>query len=210
MIWIHFAKYQMHPFVSFSNNYEYMNEVYLKPWCRVGVYAMGLALGYIIYKTKLKYRLRRTTLVLGWIIAACLAIFVAYITYLEHKKEDSYWPIEFRIAHETICRPIWALCICWVVFTCVNGQGGFINSVLSWSFWVPLTKITYGAYLLHLLLIDNIIDSNMRATYYLNIFHVAFEFVGVFVFSYAFSFIFSLLIEAPCMGLEKILLKKKK
>ncbi|XP_050405941.2 nose resistant to fluoxetine protein 6 [Patella vulgata] len=41
------------------HNQEYMDKVYLNPWSRIGVYAVGLALGYILLKTKAKYRFKK-------------------------------------------------------------------------------------------------------------------------------------------------------
>ena len=34
----------------FSANY--MKDVYMAPWCRIGPYIIGLMVGYILYKTK--------------------------------------------------------------------------------------------------------------------------------------------------------------
>ena len=36
-----------------------MADVYIKPWCRVGPYAVGLILGYILHVTRGKYTMTK-------------------------------------------------------------------------------------------------------------------------------------------------------
>ena len=31
-----------------------------------------------------------------------------------------------------------------------QGYGGVVNSFLSWSFWAPLSRLTYSCYLIHI------------------------------------------------------------
>ena len=38
----------------------------------------------------------------------------------------------------------------WVTFACCRGYGGFINDFLSWSFWMPISKISFMTYLFHM------------------------------------------------------------
>lgn len=49
----------------------------------------------------------------------------------------------------TFHKLFWGLALAWVVFACVNGYGGYINSFLSWGFFLPLAKLSYMVYLLH-------------------------------------------------------------
>ena len=42
-----------------ANLAEYMTTVYYKPWCRVGPYAVGLILGYILHVTRGKYTMTK-------------------------------------------------------------------------------------------------------------------------------------------------------
>ena len=44
----------------------------------------------------------------------------------------------------------WSLALAWIVFSCHKGYGGIVNSFLSWEAWIPLSKLTYGAYLIHI------------------------------------------------------------
>ena len=44
----------------------------------------------------------------------------------------------------------WSLALFWVVFSCIQGKGGLINSFLSWGAFTVLGRLTYFAYLNHI------------------------------------------------------------
>lgn len=37
----------------------YTNQYYVKPWCRMGPYIIGILFGYLLYKTKSKLRINK-------------------------------------------------------------------------------------------------------------------------------------------------------
>ena len=80
---------------------------------------------------------------------------------------DSFTTLE-AVIYRCFSKTGWSLALSWVVFSCHNGYGGtkklkdypvscnsstfylgIINSFLSWEAFVPLSKLTYGAYLNH-------------------------------------------------------------
>lgn len=50
-------------------------------------------------------------------------------------------------------KPAWALCLAWVSFACMNGNGEIINKFLSLPLFQVLSKITYSTYLVHMTLL---------------------------------------------------------
>lgn len=44
----------------------------------------------------------------------------------------------------------WGLGLAWIVFACVHGYGGPVNTFLCWSVFQPLGKLTYCTFLVHL------------------------------------------------------------
>ena len=44
----------------------------------------------------------------------------------------------------------WALAVGWVIFACCRGYGGWINELLSWKAFVPLSRVSYIIYLIHM------------------------------------------------------------
>ena len=43
----------------------------------------------------------------------------------------------------------WALALAWIIFACHYGYGGVINDILSGKAYIPLTRISFSAYLIH-------------------------------------------------------------
>lgn len=48
-------------------------------------------------------------------------------------------------------RIAWPLALCWIIWACQNGLAPIVNEFLSWSFWQPLSKLSYCLYIWHLL-----------------------------------------------------------
>ena len=53
-------------------------------------------------------------------------------------------------AYAALFRIGWSVALGWVIFACVHGHGGFINSFLSWGLFTSLSRLTYFTYLIHL------------------------------------------------------------
>lgn len=52
----------------------------------------------------------------------------------------------------SLTREAWPLALCWVIFACMQGFGGLANSFLSCPLWQPLSKLSFSAYIWHLLI----------------------------------------------------------
>lgn len=47
-------------------------------------------------------------------------------------------------------RPAWGLGTIGIIFVASYGHANLLRQSLSWSPWVPLSKLVYGAYLIHM------------------------------------------------------------
>jgi hypothetical protein len=47
------------------------------------------------------------------------------------------------VLYMAFARPIWTLGVAILTFLCVTGEGGVVNSMLSWYIWDPIAKLTY-------------------------------------------------------------------
>ncbi|XP_046563521.1 nose resistant to fluoxetine protein 6-like [Haliotis rubra] len=188
---------------------DYSKYIYAVPWCRVGVFGIGLFLGYVLHKTKCKVKLPRFVLVLGWQLALAIGLMCAYFPYDDWKDGIPDWDLNTTIIFTTLSRPGWAVFVSWIIFVCCTGNGGVVNRLLSWGVWIPLGRLTYGAYLIHPALLAYTTFST-RTLVYFNIVHFSYNFIGTFVVSYGLAFILCVLVESPCVGLEKAVLTKMK
>ncbi|XP_067687082.1 O-acyltransferase like protein-like [Haliotis asinina] len=193
----------------FMNHAVFLRKVYIQPWCRVGVFAIGMLLGVLLHRTKCKLKIPRYLLVLGWLVFLAIGLLCCYITYDQMREADRQWGVNTRIAYQTLSRPAWALSVSWIILVCCTGNGGVINSILSWSAWIPLGRLTYGAYLIHTVVLSYT-SCSVRSLRYADLALVSYHFIGTFAVSYALSFITCVLVESPCVGLEKVVLTRLK
>ncbi|XP_048774648.2 nose resistant to fluoxetine protein 6-like [Ostrea edulis] len=185
----------------------YMEKYYMKPWCRMGPYIIGILFGYLLFKTKGKVRIHKILNLMIWLVAAVLACLVLYGLH----DAVNYNPLSDGVSalYNATNRTVWGACVCWVIFACATGNGGFVNTLLSWSPFGPLARLSYCVYLVHpvLMYVDYY---SSRVPMYLTDFSGIYLFLGNLVLSNMVAFVASLAFEAPMMGLEKVLLRKER
>lgn len=188
-----------------------MSLTYVKPYCRISPYLVGMVTGYLLLHAK-DWRLPskvQTYLfnMAGWCVAIALALSTLYGQYKVIRKDN---PVPFsraeNIIYGTFSRFAWSLALAWVIFACHNGLGGLVNKFLSARFWIPLGRLTYCAYLVHPIIIFALFMSFDTVRAYSDM-HMAFCYVGVLGISYAVAFIVSVCVEYPMMQLEKFIFK---
>merc|ERR1711884_483424 len=59
------------------------------------------------------------------------------------------WNSFQSIMYNCFSKTGWSLALAWIIFSCHKGYGGVVNSFLSWKAWIPLSRLTYAAYLIH-------------------------------------------------------------
>jgi len=119
----------------------------MRPWFRIGPYFVGMWMGYALFKIgKRPVKLPKLAVVGGWMLSTCvaLALLLGIIPYFDPKNEDSVVGSAF---YAGLSRFSWGIVICWIIFACSKGYGGWVNSFLSWKAFVPLGRLTFCVYL---------------------------------------------------------------
>lgn len=81
--------------------------------------------------------------------------------------------------------------------------------LLSHEFWVPLSRLTYGAYLSHgVFMVFR--EYNTERGEWASSFDAFLFFFAFITFSYTFAFLTGILIEMPCLALVKEFIVKRK
>ncbi|OWF53620.1 Nose resistant to fluoxetine protein 6 [Mizuhopecten yessoensis] len=184
---------------------DYFPNYYIKPYCRMGPYIIGIIAGYILYRTGGKYKIKTPLNLFIWAFMTTLGCLVVYGTYEE--TNGNAMSVGVAALYNAVHKTLWGVCVCWVVFACVTGNGGYINTILSWSPFVPLGRLTYCAYLVHPLVMYAYYSS-LRQGIYGTDFNIIYLFMGHLVISYMVAFVISLAFESPMMALERTILKK--
>ncbi|BFZ22751.1 hypothetical protein BsWGS_25791 [Bradybaena similaris] len=180
---------------------NYFSLIYVKPYSRIGVYCIGLALGYLLFKCDRQMKFRKIPLYLGWVVSGVVIILLPYITYLENREGGQAWSGLQTAVYEAISRPAWALAVSWVIFACSTGQGAFVGKLLSWNMFLPLCRITYGVFLLHPILISVVIESSHNH-FYLDFGELIYTYLPILICSWGVAFILISCVECPFTTFE--------
>ncbi|KAF8795657.1 Nose resistant to fluoxetine protein 6 like protein [Argiope bruennichi] len=177
--------------------------IYDKPYCRIAPYIIGVILGFMLYKLSDKKNFMNWwQQALGWALAAFCSLSVVFGLYhVEMSRTTSLF-------YNALCRSSFTIGLAWVIFVCETGHGGFITKFLSWKLFIPLSRLTYCAYLVHPILIHAYYQAYPTALYFTELLMVT-NFMGFLIMSYGIAFLFSLTFESPLMNLEKLIVKRK-
>ncbi|XP_041479403.1 nose resistant to fluoxetine protein 6-like [Lytechinus variegatus] len=199
--------YQQPPYNDRLADYPEQDVTYAKPYTRIPPYLVGMVMGYIIFKLKGKQlKLKKIYVFTGWLIALGTLFAVVYGAYGCLNRYIEQWE---SMIYLTVGRLAWGIGIAWIIFACLNGYGGPIGVLLDWSFWIPMARLTYCAYLIHPILQYSAITYN-KTLFHMDYLSLSFFFGGCLLFSYAAALIMSLVLESPPMGLEKVMFGKFK
>ncbi|EDW35259.1 GL13290 [Drosophila persimilis] len=179
------------------------DRIYDKPWTRLGPYLIGMAVGWILFRTNCKIRLPKLTVATAWALAMLnlfVLIFGLYQTDLSQFTAAAY---------SSLSHSAWALSLAWITIACSTGYGGYINSLLSAPCLYPFSRVTYCAYLVHPIVIRSM-ALNSDAPLHLGGDLMVVMFFGLTVASYFLSFVVSMSFEAPVVTMLKILSPSRK
>ncbi|XP_052225024.1 nose resistant to fluoxetine protein 6-like [Dreissena polymorpha] len=118
--------------------------IYIKPWTRIGPYIVGLLTGYILYKTKCKVKISKTTILYNatsrTVLGACVAwvIFACATGYGGPVNALLSWKGIVPLSRLTYC------CYLGYKFLCITYGAAFIVSLAFESPMIGLEKVILG------------------------------------------------------------------
>ncbi len=180
--------------------------IYAKPYCRAPPYLIGMLAGYLYWSWgSEKGRLRASTLTVlsGWVVSLFLISFTVYGMvggggrYVSHdmdKFENALWGAFARV--------LWSIMLVWVTMACTYGYGGIVDSFLASPLWMPLSKLSFCAYLVHPLVLNTYYASQPQPLYYSDN-NFIYIYIGNVFFTYAVAALVSLMIEFPFAAITK-------
>lgn len=180
-------------------------DFYMKPYTRWGPYVIGMMAGYFLYINKCKLNIKWYVNSLLWAVATAAALAVLYGLYGASTGDPM--TLSMSAFYNAMNRNVWGACLSWVIIACVTGNGGFVDTLLSWPGFMPLSRLTYCIYLLHILIMD-IYLFNSRSLFYFSDINIVMFFLSVIIVSYMAAAVTSLAFEAPMMALEKVMFSR--
>ncbi|XP_018579714.2 nose resistant to fluoxetine protein 6-like [Anoplophora glabripennis] len=169
---------------------------YTKTHTRGTPYCIGMFTGYIYYKLKGSNkhvcRTQSFAIVMGSLFLMLVSLFSGMVFYDPYHSYNSVESAAYAALH----RPAWALGSVGLIYVASFGHGSFLKKVLSWSPWIPLSKLVYGAYLTHFQfqLRSAAVFKNPKQIAYFDVFALA---VADAVLAFVAALVLYLMIEAP-------------
>jgi peptidoglycan/LPS O-acetylase OafA/YrhL len=131
---------------------EYFQRHYITPHTRAPPYIIGLGFGYCLFKLNgEKIKMSTFTKATGWVLSATLMATSVVSCHIFQLEDYDYNRLETSL-FISCSRSAWTAGVVWIVWSCVNGCGGPINDFLSCFMFRVLGRLSYGVFLLHLIL----------------------------------------------------------
>ena len=185
---------------------QYSNLLYIKPWHRVAPYIVGLTFGYVLYHLRLpnKHRFGGAIFPLLLVLSG---IFLALPLYGLYPQWHGHVPTKAEnVIYIMFSRFSWSVGLALLVFICHYGYGGPINWFLSMKFWIPLSRLCYCAYLLHLFILLVIFGSKRTVIHYQD-YNLAVLAIAATVLTFGAAAVVAVFVEFPIGNLERALFK---
>ncbi|XP_075243252.1 O-acyltransferase like protein-like [Convolutriloba macropyga] len=181
-------------------------DYYVSPFYRFGPYGIGMLLGYFSNCCPPgTFKMSKTVNCVLWFVSLALLAFVIYG--LSGMLYGHFPSFALSALYNSVSRTVWGIGLAWIVFACMHGYGGMINSFLSWKVWIPFSRLTYLVYLLHPLVITYMVAASQTKFHYNNV-NYASQFVAVLSFTYALAALAYLAVELPVVRIEKAIKQK--
>ena len=183
-------------------NADQSDDIYIKPYCRAAPYIVGIILGFALYKkARINIHWLADWLIYCfiWFIAAgCLfsTIYGLYGSWHGHELTKAE-----NVSYFMFSRFTWGVGLAMMVFACHNGYGWVINDFLSMKMWIPLSRLTYTAYLVHPIVLTVIFVSIQEPFTYTD-FTLAVYAVAMVALSFGAAGVVAVFVEFPLSNLE--------
>ncbi len=199
---------------------EQTNIFYIKPYCRLNTYFMGVLL-YLIYEegknpaTSFRSIAAFQSFVhdTPWFrypfyVAGALLTWLMVYSFYYIDVLPKTWGLHFGVLHLVFSRPLFILGLCMVLYPVLIGKGKVLLAVIGHSVCNFFGKLNYGIYMWHMAVITIPMCSSLESKFY-GIFDVSVHGLGIFIISSAVSFVSTLLFESPIIQVIKTFVERR-
>nr|XP_037270512.1 nose resistant to fluoxetine protein 6-like [Rhipicephalus microplus] len=185
---------------------ETIELVYFRPFTHVATYILGVVAGYLTMQYG-KAKIGVVMQLAQWIISLALTGFVLFITLPWNRGNP---PDDITTAiYGGFHRLVWSVGLVWPAYACATGRGGLLNAFFSWKAFLPISRLVYCIYLVHVPLLYlrmGILKTHIS----LNEFFQLNTAIGLFGMSLFLAYLLYLSTEAPVTHLERLIFEGKR
>ncbi|GBM36607.1 Nose resistant to fluoxetine protein 6 [Araneus ventricosus] len=134
-------------FYDYRTSIYFWKHLYTQFYAHIGPQCIGMLLAYFIAEYPVRKVDKRIVVPL-WII--CLVTLSSIIFGLHSYRDGQEMHRGLAIFYAAVHRQAWAIALAWMIYACCAGQGGMINSLFTWKGFIPMERLCYLAYMLHI------------------------------------------------------------
>lgn len=142
-----------HKFCFNSSIKQQLSYSYFATYQHMGPYCLGIFTGYLLHKRN-QINLPRHLTWLLWLLLPPLSFTTLLLTYLWNGAYNDPAMINpsplVSALYVAIHRTIWTSLLAWIVFACATGRAKLMSSFLSHSIFIPISRLSFSIYLVHL------------------------------------------------------------
>ncbi|XP_077486043.1 nose resistant to fluoxetine protein 6-like [Amblyomma americanum] len=153
-----------------------------------------------------KYRHRRISNIFQaacWCVALFCGLFCLFVRHAWYSR-DGRAPEPTRMFYAFADRILWSVCLAWFVFACTTRKAEPLRCMLSWQGLLPLSRLSFGVYLLHSPIQMLSFHIARERTFFSHYTLVSASF-AVLIWSYVLSYVMFIVCEGPTTNLETLL-----
>ena len=143
---------------------SYYRNIYIKPYCRIGPYLIGILLAekmLSINALRSPIKISVFSRIVGW--SFTILATVGIIVIMMPANQGNLPSVHLAALYSGTARIVWTMGLCWVTFALQNDYGGLLGTVLCSKTLIPLSRLTYCAYLVHPLVIATFYGSRAQS-----------------------------------------------
>uniref|UniRef100_A0A182PZR6 Nose resistant-to-fluoxetine protein N-terminal domain-containing protein n=1 Tax=Anopheles farauti TaxID=69004 RepID=A0A182PZR6_9DIPT len=185
-----------------ADPFESFDILYDKPWQRIGPYIVGMITGYVLHRRPNAPRIVPPLRLLLWTLST--GTLIALIFGVWNGELSVLWTAWYVSVGHTA----WGLALMWITLSCCWGYSNFVNGLLSYRGFFPLSRLAYCTYLIHPVVMMAT-SFQLEAPMHLQHVIIITAFFGNAVISFLIAFVMSLMFEAPVIKLLKLFFQKR-
>lgn len=121
-----------------------------------------------------------------------------------YRMNSSYTPFEYGL-NDAVCRVVWSIVLCYIIFACFHGSGGPVNWFLSHPFWQPANRLCFAIFIVHPMILTITLGTiqtpqviNGLTLFSITVVNLVLTFFAAFLITIAF--------DSPVINVEKLIL----
>ncbi|XP_003741053.1 nose resistant to fluoxetine protein 6-like [Galendromus occidentalis] len=204
---MNFAYIIMFQDFDFERVFRTLDYVYIQAYPHLPNYFLGLICGYFSARNPRTFLSLRIRIVM-WLISTLIASYVVFGTAIWFKYGfPEHLPGSIYAGFH---RPLWGLAMMWLTYANTTGRGGIVNEMLSHRIFTICGRLTYGIYLMHMIVISVKNGYLKGSVLYTNQFLVLKDALGIFVMSIFLAYYLNISIEAPFAAMDDMIFGERR